>query len=145
MEELFEDRFLARAEVVERAAGDVEGIPEVVRDDARKLLQAIVLAAERGLALRAVEGPEVAFLVVLLVAARLAGARPSRIIGQHMLPSFTSFIIVDLVVANVLLSLGMHMLSPTTISLPFKLLLFVLVDGWFLIVKGLVLGYLPTT
>jgi len=54
---------------------------------------------------------------------------------------FVPFIIVDLVVANVLLSLGMHMLSPTTISLPFKLLLFVLVDGWFLVVKGLVTGY----
>ncbi|MFB6372186.1 MAG: type III secretion system export apparatus subunit SctR [Bradymonadaceae bacterium] len=56
---------------------------------------------------------------------------------------FVPFIIIDLVVANVLLSLGMHMLSPTTISLPFKLLLFVLVDGWFLVVKGLVLGYTP--
>lgn len=56
---------------------------------------------------------------------------------------FIPFIIIDLVVANVLLSLGMHMLSPTTISLPFKLLLFVLVDGWFLVVKGLVLGYAP--
>lgn len=54
---------------------------------------------------------------------------------------FVPFIIVDLVVANILLSLGMHMLSPTTVSLPFKLLLFVLVDGWFLVVKGLVLGY----
>lgn len=54
---------------------------------------------------------------------------------------FLPFIVVDLVVANILLSLGMHMLSPTTISLPFKLLLFVLVDGWFLVVKGLVLGY----
>ena len=56
---------------------------------------------------------------------------------------FVPFIIIDMVVANVLLSLGMHMLSPTTISLPFKLLLFVLVDGWFLVVKGLVLGYAP--
>lgn len=55
---------------------------------------------------------------------------------------FVPFIVVDLVVANVLLSLGMHMLSPTTISLPFKLLLFVLVDGWYLVVKGLILGYL---
>lgn len=54
---------------------------------------------------------------------------------------FVPFIIVDMVIANILLSLGMHMLSPTTISLPFKLLLFVLVDGWFLVVKGLVLGY----
>ena len=35
----------------------------------------------------------------------------------------------------------MHMLSPTTVSLPFKLLLFVLVDGWYLVVKGLILGY----
>ncbi len=54
---------------------------------------------------------------------------------------FVPFIIVDLVVANILLSLGMHMLSPTTISLPFKLLLFVLVDGWYLVVRGLILGY----
>jgi type III secretion protein R len=55
---------------------------------------------------------------------------------------FLPFIIVDMVVANILLALGMHMLSPTTISLPFKLLLFVLVDGWYLITKGLVVGYL---
>jgi type III secretion protein R len=54
---------------------------------------------------------------------------------------FVPFLIVDLVVANVLLSLGMHMLSPTTVSLPFKLLLFVLVDGWYLVIRGLVLGY----
>lgn len=55
---------------------------------------------------------------------------------------FLPFIVVDMVVANILLALGMHMLSPTTISLPFKLLLFVLVDGWYLIIKGLILGYL---
>lgn len=54
---------------------------------------------------------------------------------------FIPFLIVDLVVANILLSLGMHMLSPTTVSLPFKLLLFVLVDGWYLVIKGLILGY----
>lgn len=55
---------------------------------------------------------------------------------------FVPFIVIDMVVANILLALGMHMLSPTTISLPFKLLLFVLVDGWYLIAKGLVVGYL---
>lgn len=54
---------------------------------------------------------------------------------------FVPFLLVDLVVANILLSLGMHMLSPTTVSLPFKLLLFVLVDGWYLVVRGLLLGY----
>ncbi len=55
---------------------------------------------------------------------------------------FLPFIVVDMVVANILLALGMHMLSPTTISLPFKLLLFVLVDGWYLITKGIILGYI---
>lgn len=51
---------------------------------------------------------------------------------------FIPFIVLDLVVANVLLALGMFMLSPTIISLPFKLLIFIAVDGWSLVVKGLV-------
>ena len=55
---------------------------------------------------------------------------------------FVPFLVIDMVVANILLALGMQMLSPTTISMPFKLLLFVLVDGWYLISKGLVIGYL---
>jgi type III secretion protein R len=55
---------------------------------------------------------------------------------------FVPFIVIDMVVANILLALGMHMLSPTTISMPFKLLLFVMVDGWYMIAKGLVVGYL---
>jgi type III secretion protein R len=54
---------------------------------------------------------------------------------------FVPFIIIDMVIANILLSMGMHMLSPSVISLPFKLLLFVLVDGWFMLVRGLVLSY----
>jgi type III secretion protein R len=54
---------------------------------------------------------------------------------------FIPFLVVDMVIANVLLALGMHMLSPTTISLPFKLLLFVLVDGWYLLAHALVAGY----
>ncbi len=51
------------------------------------------------------------------------------------------FLVVDLVVSNVLMSLGMHMLNPTQISMPFKLLLFVLVDGWYLLARALVVGY----
>ena len=51
---------------------------------------------------------------------------------------FVPFIVLDLVIANVLLALGMFMLSPTIKSLPFKLLIFIAVDGWSLIVKGLV-------
>lgn len=55
---------------------------------------------------------------------------------------FLPFLIIDLVIANILLSLGMFQISPVTLSLPFKLLLFVMVDGWHLIVKGLIEGYL---
>lgn len=54
---------------------------------------------------------------------------------------FVPFLIVDMVVANILLALGMHMMSPTTVSLPFKLLLFVLVDGFYLLSRALVMGY----
>lgn len=55
---------------------------------------------------------------------------------------FVPFLVVDMVVANILLALGMSMLSPTTISMPFKLLLFVLVDGWYLVAKGLIISYI---
>jgi len=55
---------------------------------------------------------------------------------------FIPFLVIDLVVSNVLMALGMHMLSPTTVSLPFKLLLFVMADGWHLLTQGLVASYL---
>lgn len=54
---------------------------------------------------------------------------------------FLPFLVIDIVISNILLSMGMFQVSPITISLPFKLLLFVLVDGWYLIVKSLVTGY----
>lgn len=54
---------------------------------------------------------------------------------------FLPFLVVDMVVASILLSMGMMMLPPVVISLPFKILLFVLVDGWYLIVGSLVRGY----
>ncbi|MBX5484820.1 MAG: type III secretion system export apparatus subunit SctR [Myxococcaceae bacterium] len=54
---------------------------------------------------------------------------------------FLPFLVLDMVIANVLLALGMQTLSPSQVSLPFKLLLFVAVDGWALLARGLVLGY----
>ena len=54
---------------------------------------------------------------------------------------FLPFLVIDLVVANVLLSLGMAMLSPTSVALPFKLLLFVLVNGFYVLSEALVTGY----
>lgn len=54
---------------------------------------------------------------------------------------YLPFLVIDLVIANVLLALGMQMLSPTQVSLPFKLLLFVAIDGWGLLAQALVQGY----
>lgn len=51
---------------------------------------------------------------------------------------YIPFIVIDMVVASTLMSMGMMMLPPTTISMPFKILLFVLADGWYLVIKGLV-------
>jgi type III secretion protein R len=55
---------------------------------------------------------------------------------------FLPFLVIDLVVSNILMAMGMMMLSPTTVSMPFKLLLFVLIDGWVKLTHGLVLTYL---
>ena len=55
---------------------------------------------------------------------------------------FLPFLVIDMVVSSILLSMGMMMLPPVMISLPFKVLLFVLVDGWHLIVGSLVKSFL---
>lgn len=54
---------------------------------------------------------------------------------------YLPFIAIDIIISNILLAMGMMMVSPVTISLPFKLLLFVLIDGWTQLIQGLVLSY----
>ena len=54
---------------------------------------------------------------------------------------YLPFVVIDLLISNVLLTLGMFMLSPAMVSMPFKFLLFILVDGWNLIIRGLLLSY----
>jgi type III secretion protein R len=54
---------------------------------------------------------------------------------------YLPFLVIDLVISNLLLALGMQMMSPTQVSLPFKLLLFVAIDGWGLLARSLVAGY----
>ena len=54
---------------------------------------------------------------------------------------YVPFLIIDMVVASVLLSMGMMMLPPIMVSLPFKLMIFVLADGWYLIVGSLVKSF----
>jgi flagellar biosynthetic protein FliP len=54
---------------------------------------------------------------------------------------FIPFLVIDMIVASILMSMGMMMLPPVMISLPFKILLFVLVDGWHLIIKSLLQSF----
>lgn len=56
---------------------------------------------------------------------------------------FIPFLVIDIVVASVLMAMGMMMLPPVMISLPFKILLFVLVDGWYLVVKSMLMSFNP--
>lgn len=77
-------------------------------------------------------------LEVLLPAFMISELKTAFEIGFMI---FLPFLVVDMVVASVLLSMGMMMLPPVMVSLPFKVLLFVLVDGWYLIVGSLVKGY----
>jgi flagellar biosynthetic protein FliP len=77
-------------------------------------------------------------LRTLIPAFVLSELRGAFIIGFVV---FVPFLVVDIVVSAILMSLGMVMLPPSLISLPFKLLLFVLVDGWSLIVTTLIGSY----
>jgi flagellar biosynthetic protein FliP len=54
---------------------------------------------------------------------------------------FLPFLVIDMVVASVLLSMGMMQLPPVMVSLPFKVLLFIMVDGWSLVISSLVKSY----
>jgi type III secretion protein R len=85
----------------------------------------------------AVKGDDFAVLVPAFVTSELYKAFA---IGFAI---YLPFLIIDMVVANVLLALGMQMLNPTQVSLPFKLLLFVAIDGWGLLSQALVAGYRP--
>ena len=76
--------------------------------------------------------------VVLIPSFIVSELRTAFIIGFMI---YVPFIVIDMVVASVLMSMGMMMLPPTTISLPFKILLFVLADGWTLIIGNLVKSF----
>jgi flagellar biosynthetic protein FliP len=84
------------------------------------------------------ENPEEVSLTVLVPAFMISELRRAFEIGFLL---FLPFIVIDLVVASVLMSMGMMMLPPVIISLPFKLIFFVLVDGWSLLAGSLIRSY----
>ncbi len=82
--------------------------------------------------------PTNASLAAIIPAFVLSQLKSGFIIGFVI---FIPFLVIDLVVASVLMSLGVVMLPPTLVSLPFKLLLFVMVNGWILVTHSLVVGF----
>ena len=84
------------------------------------------------------ESPDAVPMLTLIPAFMISELRSAFIIGFVI---FVPFLIIDIVVASALMSMGMMMLPPVMISVPFKILLFVLVDGWGLIITALVQSY----
>ena len=84
------------------------------------------------------ETPEEIELRILIPAFMISELRRAFEIGFLL---FLPFVVIDMVVASVLMSMGMMMLPPVIISLPFKLIFFVLVDGWYLVAGSLIQGF----
>lgn len=117
-----------------------------------------LLAPSREFMLRQTRGPDIE-LFLELSHVKVKPKTPEDIPLYVVLPSFVlseiktafqigfllylPFLVIDMIVSSVLMSMGMFMLSPMTISLPFKLLMFVLIDGWELVIKGVVKSFNP--
>ena len=86
--------------------------------------------------------PEDVGITTLIPAFVLSELKTAFIIGFVI---FVPFLVIDLVVASILMAMGMMMLPPVMISMPFKILLFIMVDGWSLITTALVSSYMGTT
>jgi type III secretion protein R len=147
------DKIAARAApLLERKASDTvtfvrEGV-DAVREPLRDFLKANASDVERGRFFdvarrtRAASGAGATVdqddLTVLLPAFVVTELGEAFAVGFLI---YLPFLVIDLVVSNVLLALGMQMMSPTQVSMPFKLLLFVAIDGWGLLAKSLIEGY----
>ena len=84
------------------------------------------------------EGPEDVSTVTLIPAFIISELKTAFQIGFMI---YIPFIVIDMIVASTLMSMGMMMLPPVMISLPFKILLFVMVDGWHLLIKSLIVSF----
>ena len=125
----------------------VLGMVEAVREPLRDFLRANASQRERGrfFEIARAARPEAERsgvgrddLVILVPAFVVTELLEAFALGFAL---YLPFLVIDLVVSNVLLALGMQMMSPNQVSLPFKLLLFVAIDGWGLLAQVLVTGY----
>lgn len=110
-------------------------IRQIGRGGAREIGLFVNLAGKKQADIKTVDDID---SYILIPAFMLSEIKKAFIIGIVI---FVPFIVIDLVVASTLMSMGMIMLPPAMISLPFKIILFILVDGWHLITYNLVLSY----
>ncbi len=136
-----------RQGVAQGSAQQIEQVMDAGREPVRKFLDKHAHEREKAFFLKsasAVWPPERAKalqkgdLIVLAPAFTLSELSQAFKIGFLL---YLAFVVIDLIVANVLLALGLSQVSPTQISIPFKLLLFVVMDGWSVLMHGLVLTY----
>ena len=123
---------ISQEEAIDRCIQPVRGfmMKQVRQEDLRLFMD----IAEIG----TVESVEDIPITVVIPAFIISELRAAFIIGFMI---YIPFIVIDMVVASVLMSMGMMMLPPTTISMPFKILLFILADGWNLVIGQLVSSF----
>ena len=125
-------------ELEQYLAEDFVGPDGLDREGARRMAQVLFLR-HRDVGVRT--GPEEVSLQILIPAFMISELRRAFEIGFLL---FLPFLVIDMVVASILMSMGMMMLPPVMISLPFKLIFFVLVDGWYLVAGSLVQSFGPS-
>ncbi len=132
---------------VQSNAQQIIGAADAAREPLRRFLDKHADAAEKAFFLKsaaAIWPPERAAqlkkddLLVLAPAFLLTELTAAFRIGFLL---YLAFIVIDLVIANVLLAMGLSQVTPTNVAIPFKLLLFVVLDGWSKLIHGLVLTY----
>jgi len=128
----YSEKKINQTEALSRAMGPLR---EFMLRQSRQSDVALMVALAK---LPAPEAPADLPTHVIIPAFALSEIRTAFQIGFAL---FIPFLIIDMVVSSVLMSMGMLMLPPVMISMPFKLLLFVLADGWHLVVRALVAGF----
>jgi type III secretion protein R len=141
------DRMHAQAGVQEKGMPQVTRIFEAAKEPITEFLKKHAHERERAFFVKSAKAlwpPERAQrvdpddLIVLAPAFTLSELSEAFTIGFLL---YMAFVVVDLIVANILLALGLSQVTPTQISIPFKLLLFVVLDGWSVLVHGLIMTY----
>ena len=135
IDKIYQDAYLPfndnKISITEAMSKGVEPLKQFMMKQTRQTDLALYVKLSRSPALQSPDQVPLTVLVPAFITSELKTA------FQISFAIFVPFLIIDMVVASVLMSMGMMMVSPATVALPFKLMLFVLVDGWQLLIGSL--------